>query len=156
MVLKTLNTSDIKHIQTWFSSVDDVKVWGGPDTFYPFSEDEFIKMTKLNELPTYGLYSDENECVGFGQYFNKLGRCHLARLIISPKHRGKGYAKVLIFELLKRGEDALGVKEASLYVLKNNIKAYVCYVSMGFVEAETPTVDNAFLIENCAFMIKKL
>jgi ribosomal protein S18 acetylase RimI-like enzyme len=75
----------------------------------------------------------------------------LARLVISPQHRGRAAGAVLIRELCTRGCKALGVSECSLFVLQANTPAVRLYSHLGFRVAAYPEAMPP--IENCDYMI---
>jgi len=72
--------------------------------------------------------------MGFGQYYERRGRCHLARLAVAPSCRGRRVGEDLILELARTGCAALGADGCSLFVLPGNERALRLYRRMGFVE----------------------
>ena len=77
--------------------------------------------------------------LGFGQYLmRKPGAVHLARIIISPAVRGKGFGTLLCQLLMARAIQATGANEVTLAVFRDNVVALSLYSSLGFsaVEAE--------------------
>jgi ribosomal protein S18 acetylase RimI-like enzyme len=76
--------------------------------------------------------------LAFGQYYERLGCCHLGRLVVAPEQRGKGIGELLVTELIARGTLALGIARCSLFVLDYNTRARNLYRKLGFVEAQYP------------------
>ena len=55
----------------WFSCEREIRQWAGPEFRYP-------------------LLNRQGLLIGFGQYYLRLERCHLSRLVINPDSRGQG------------------------------------------------------------------
>ncbi|NOR44954.1 MAG: GNAT family N-acetyltransferase [Candidatus Delongbacteria bacterium] len=58
----------------------------------------------------------------------------IARMIIAPKQRGKGYGKFVINELLKFGFNEIKLNLINLVVFDLNISAIKCYENCGFIK----------------------
>ena len=97
---------------------------------------------------------EDGRLLGFGQFYQKLGRCHLARLVINPDFRGHGLGEEFVAALMKHGSEDLRAGEFSLYVMTANKPALNCYRSLGFELADYP--DGDARLENCVFMIAGL
>jgi ribosomal protein S18 acetylase RimI-like enzyme len=93
----------------------------------------------------------EGGLLAFGQYYPKLGRCHLARIAIAPTARGRGLGRSLVTTLMDDGRRHLGVDGCSLYVLADNRPAVACYRACGFEFAEDPEPQPA--MPDCLFMV---
>jgi len=83
--------------------------------------------------------------------WNILG--HIISLAIHPKHRRKGYAKLLIRELLRRFK-INGVKVVRLEVRVSNKPAINLYLKMGFKIAYT--LKNFYLDGEDAYVMYKI
>jgi len=151
--MQLINVRD-KHLQEmmgWFSSEGELAEWSGPNFRYPYSEESFKEDLKLDSLRSFSLISDENEFLAFGQFYNRLEKCHLGRLIVNPKFRGKGIASELMCRLCELGKEELKLKESSLFVLANNESAIKAYRKFGFTFSDYP---EKIPIENCLYMIR--
>jgi ribosomal protein S18 acetylase RimI-like enzyme len=124
-------------IMGWFPSLESCRVWGGPEFRFPFTAESFRADCHL-ELPSFALLDAGGTLCGFGQYYLRAGRCHLARLVIAPAHRGRGLGTRLIELLAQAGQAALGVSECSLFVSPANTAAMALYQRLGFARAEYP------------------
>ncbi len=142
---------DITELMTWFSNDDQVRRWGGPSFRYPFTKEQFIIDLKLNELYSFGIF-DNQRLIAFGQYYNRLDRCHLGRLVVSPRWRKRGVGTALIEKLCTSGQQALGLSSYSLFVLRNNHSAVRLYQRCGFKEADYPETIS---IPDCLYMIRE-
>jgi len=141
----------LMEMMSWFSSQKELSDWAGPGFRYPFEKFSFVEDLNLHKLNSFSLISEEGEFLAFGQYYLRLGKCHLGRLIVSPKYRGKGIANELLNRLSTDGLIDLQVLEISLFVLTHNEAAIKAYEKFGFVISEYP---EEIQLENCIYMIK--
>ena len=95
--------------------------------------------------------SNEADFLAFGQYYQRLGKCHLGRLIVNPKFRGKGVAAKLMHGICELGLTELELKECSLFVLADNSNAIQAYKKFGFSFVEYP---DEIPLDNCLYMVK--
>lgn len=137
MQLEPIDDERVTLMTTWFADAGACLVWGGVDFRHPFTVQTFREDARVADLPSYALV-DGDAFVGFGQYYRRLGRCHLARLVIAPEARGRGYGTALIDQLCTLGRPALDVAGDSLFVLDHNTLARQLYLRLGFVEAPYP------------------
>ena len=103
---------------------------------------------------TFLVLEDTNEILGYIIGLVKwriLG--HIISLAIHPKHRRKGYAKVLINELLKRFKKH-GVKVVRLEVRVSNKHAINLYLKIGFKIAYT--LKNFYLDGEDAYVMYRV
>lgn len=151
--MKLTNPTELqlKALMSWFSNQQETYQWGGPEFPFPFDTDSFRKGLKLDELNSFALIDDNDQFVAFGQFYLRIGRCHLGRLVVNPSHRGRGIGKVLVQHLIEKGHENLNVSECSLFVLKDNHNALQLYLSLGFILADYP---KPMPIEDCFYMVK--
>lgn len=138
-------------MMSWFSNEQELTNWSGPNFRYPFNQASFIEDLKLNKLSSFALVSNKSEFFAFGQYYKRLDRCHLGRLIVNPIFRGKGIASELMSKLCELGLGKLEVKECSLFVLAHNDSAIKAYKKFGFSFSDYP---GDIPIDNCLYMVK--
>ena len=124
-------------MMSWFPSGESCRVWGGPEFRFPFTAETFRADCHL-ELPSFALLDAGGELCGFGQYYLRARRCHLARLVIAPAHRGRGLGTELIDRLAQAGRAALGVEHCSLFVSSANPSAMALYQRLGFAPSDQP------------------
>lgn len=137
MKLVATTQSHFRELRSWFPDRRSCEVWASPAFPYPFTETTFMEHVRP-ELPSFSLIGDAQELLGFGQYYLRVGRCHLARLVVAPSHRGQGLGAFLVRGLCRRGCRNLGARECSLFVLPDNLPARRLYRRLGFVEAAYP------------------
>jgi ribosomal protein S18 acetylase RimI-like enzyme len=118
----------------WFPSRESCQTWGGPEFRFPFTAETFRVDCHL-ELPSWALLDGRGTLCGFGQYYLRTGRCHLARLAIAPALRGRGLGGQLIELLSDAGKAVLGVEHCSLFVASANTAAMALYERLGFARA---------------------
>ncbi|WDD99301.1 GNAT family N-acetyltransferase [Thalassomonas actiniarum] len=138
-------------IMSWFSSEQELNLWSGPNFRYPYNLSSFTEDLKLDQLHSFSLVTAENEFCAFGQYYLRLGKCHLGRLIVNPESRGQGIASQLMHRLCDAGLAQLKVKACSLFVLADNEKAIKAYEKFGFAFTDYP---EEITLENCLYMVK--
>lgn len=130
--------SEIEILKTWFTDKESAYAWCGWGLRFPFTHESFLEDIHWQKMPSYSLRNSDNELLGFGQFYLRAERCHLARLAISPAHRGKGLGQQFISRLMQFGMSRLDVAECSLFVLKNNQPAIKSYLSLGFEISDFP------------------
>jgi len=138
-------------LMSWFSTEEELSVWSGPDFRYPFDLSSFKSDLKLDSLKSFSLISTEGNLLAFGQYYLRLGRCHLGRLVVNPNLRGQGIASHLIQKLSILGKSDLNTDSCSLFVLGHNKSAIQAYTKLGFSMADYP---DEIPLDNCFYMVK--
>jgi ribosomal protein S18 acetylase RimI-like enzyme len=141
----------VPEIMTWFPTEHSCRVWGGPQFRFPFTVETFLADSKLMSLASYALIQKSAELCGFGQFYMRVGRCHLSRLAVAPAHRGQGLGTQLIEMLLREGQNTLSVTESSLFVHVSNTSAIALYERLGFTRSPYP--EPGLAIPNSLYMI---
>jgi ribosomal protein S18 acetylase RimI-like enzyme len=153
MQLTKATIEDAREIMGWFPDKASVIRWGSPYTRYPLREETFFEDIYWDRIQSITARKEDGRLLGFGQYYPKLGRCHLARLVINPDFRGQGEGERFVSALMDLGSAELDFDEFSLYVMTENLPAYYCYRHLGFELAPYP--DGDAKLENCVFMIAR-
>ena len=138
----------------WFPDAHSCRSWAGPQFRFPFDAATFREDSGIDRLATWALSSTDGGLGAFGQYYLRLGRCHLARLVVGPELRGRGIGGILIHELCERGCEKLGTDSCSLFVLASNASALQLYRRLGFAEA--PYAEPASMLEGSLYMVATL
>ncbi|GLR69581.1 GNAT family N-acetyltransferase [Agaribacter marinus] len=138
-------------LMSWFSSEEELSSWSGPNFRYPFTLSTFKSDLKLDTLNSFSLISKEGDFLAFGQYYLRLGKCHLGRLVVNPNWRGQGIVSTLANQISDMGKENLKVDSCSLFVLGHNERAIKSYKKMGFSIAEYP---EKIPLKNCLYMVK--
>jgi ribosomal protein S18 acetylase RimI-like enzyme len=140
-------------VKDWFNNHQEIYTWGGPNMTYPMSDNNFLKLLTADHFKSFGLLNNQQQLLAFGQYYRRLEHHHLARLAVNPQYRGQGLAKILITKILEQALLAQPAKGASLFVFKDNIMAYQCYQSLGFIETYYPEDPFPGDMQNCVYMV---
>ena len=151
LLLIEATKAHVPEIMTWFPTEHSCRVWGGPQFRFPFTVETFLADSKLMSLASYALIRESAELCGFGQFYLRVGRCHLGRLAVAPAHRGRGLGTQLIEMLLREGKKTLGVTESSLFVHLSNTAAIALYERLGFTRSPDP--EPGLAIPNSLYMI---
>ena len=151
--MRLTQPSDANFIElmSWFSTEEELSIWSGPGFRYPFDLSSFKSDLKLDSLNSFSLVSTEGSLLAFGQYYQRLERCHLGRLVVNPNLRGQGIASNLIHQLSVLGKSDLKTDYCSLFVLKHNKSAIQAYTKLGFSLADYP---DEIPLENCLYMVQ--
>ena len=147
------DTLHLRELMCWFTDEASLKIWSGPNFRTPFTEQTFLQDLQLDELNSIILVSEQHELLAFGQCYLRLGKCHLARLVIAPDFRGKGIISNLIAALSDLGMQKFGAAQCSLFVLRHNEKAIAAYIREGFVMSNYP---EKMPLEGCSYMLREL
>jgi ribosomal protein S18 acetylase RimI-like enzyme len=143
--------SHLLEMMNWFLTEKELMDWSGPNFRYPFNKSSFIEDIKLDTLNSFSLVSKKSELLAFGQYYQRLNRCHLGRLVVNPEYRGQGIAFELMRRICEVGLKELKVEECSLFVLSHNESAIKAYTKFGFRLDNYP---DEISIKNCLYMVK--
>lgn len=152
--LTTARSTDIDALMPWFTDEAGTTSWGGPQFRYPFTRESFHEDCHWHDMETFVLRDATGLLVGFGQLYERSNRIHLARIGVSPEHRGCGIGRVLVQALLDEGLRMFGFPEYSLFVRKDNPVAYKLYSSLGFVRSEFPV--DAPMQDICYYMTRQV
>ena len=142
--LQRFDDARLAELMSWFPDREACTVWGGPGFRFPFTAGTFRDDAKIDSLPTWALLDGAERLVGFGQYYLRVGRCHLGRLAIAPGLRGRGLGSTLVRELCRVGSSALAVDSYSLFVMPGNDRALRLYRRLGFVAEPYPEPSPQF------------
>jgi len=133
----------------WTPADDDLKMWAGPKTRFPASPETFWQDINNADARSFVLEHADEGMVAFGQVRFRLQKFgHLARLIVAPFHRGRGFGRALCRELMQAAYHLHpAFEEFSLYVYPENKTAITLYASLGFVDhGPDPNFANCHLM----------
>lgn len=149
--LHAFDDSRLRELMSWFPDRASCRVWGGPEFRFPFTEATFRVDAKLASLATRMLVQGDGRLTAFGQYYLRVGRCHLGRLAVAPAFRGGGFGTRLVRELCAEGRALFGAGSCSLFVVPTNERAKALYERLGF--AATPYPEPAAELEPYIYMV---
>ena len=151
MKIETARMEDAREVMTWFPDKESVMLWGSPYTRSPLNEETFFEDIYWNRIESRVARGEQGELLAFGQFYPKLARCHLARLVVNPEFRRRGVGLQFIEQLMEHGGAEMNTEEFSLYVMTSNKPAWHCYKSLGFNMQPYPHGDPH--LDNCVFMV---
>jgi ribosomal protein S18 acetylase RimI-like enzyme len=141
-------------IMRWLPDRQTCEDWGGPTMRWPLEETAFLEDIHWGNMPSRAGLERDGSLIAFGQYYKKKNRCHLARLILAPRARGRGLGKAFIGALMEDGRAELETRDYSLFVLRHNRPALACYKRLGFRQTDYPKDDP--ILDNCIFMVSAI
>ena len=139
--------ADLETVLRWLPDTQACRLWAGPGVRFPASAASLWIDIEADGKNAFALHDPSEKIpVGFGQLLpRESGTAHLARLIISPLHRGQGLGRQLCSALMRHGIDALGAQEFTLRVYPDNKAAVALYRSLGFTEEADATEESGSL-----------
>ena len=152
-MLTTASDADFEELMTWFPDAASVNIWGGPKFRYPFTSETFREDCHAGEMPSFSLRNAERQLAAFGQAYERDGRGHLARLVSNPGLRRQGTGRQLINRMIAALDQSHDYDEYSLFVYRDNLPAYRCYLSLGFVVQDYP--EGAPMPGECYFLTRE-
>ena len=133
MILRSSTNDDLRVLMSWITDKDACKLWSGPDVRFPLVLEHLKQDINFSEENTYSMINERGELLGIGQLIKKeKGRIHMARIIVSPIQRGKGFGSLLCRLLICEGRKRVGEVSFSLNVYSHNTKAIRLYKKLGF------------------------
>jgi RimJ/RimL family protein N-acetyltransferase len=140
--LTPFKEENIDTLTSWVSNAEEVMLWAGPAyKIETLKQNIFDNLNYSEKHPDYmrmfsAINSKTNEIIGHVQIaLDKPNEtAGIARMIVAPEHRGKGYSKTIIHELLKYGFNDLNLNIFTLVVFDFNLAAIKCYERCGFVK----------------------
>ncbi|MGA2678075.1 MAG: GNAT family protein [Sedimentisphaerales bacterium] len=159
--VEKFRAGDIGRVCSWIKSERAMVQWAGPSFSWPMTQKQLREQLRAAKgksatLFPFGLYRGYI-LIGYcelARYDRKSQSVHLSRVIISPKHRNKGFAQIMIARVLRFGFCELGLNRIALGVFDFNKSAIKCYKNMGFklegTLRQTSKVGDSFW--NCHMM----
>lgn len=97
----------------------------------PWSKESFYTEVKENTLATYLVLTLDEVVIGFGGMWLIMDEIHITNVAVSPEHRGQGYSKTLINDMIKYAKEK-GFQHMTLEVRVSNSVAIALYEKFGF------------------------
>jgi ribosomal protein S18 acetylase RimI-like enzyme len=137
-LLREFRGSDGQEVLRWPTSVEEVRLWAGGDPGWPVDLSVFGRWHADPDVRAYVLCEGE-EPVGYGEVWidEPEQEVELARIIVSPDHRGRGIGSHLVGLLLERAAWS-GLPDAFVRVVPENGAALACYRGAGFSPVSEP------------------
>jgi ribosomal protein S18 acetylase RimI-like enzyme len=133
---------DLRVVASWIATARDCELWAGWRVRFPIDIESLPASISFAENNAFTLTDECDRLMAFGQLVPKGSRAHLARLIVAPAFRRKGYGEVLVQALVQEAEK--GPFEClSLNVDTENTPAISLYMKLGFRDAARPSDEPA-------------
>ena len=135
--LRRATLAQLEEVASWITSARECELWAGPRLPFPLDVAVLPAWIDFDGARTFAMSSGDR-LVAFGQIVPKaLRRAHLARVIVAPAVRGRGYGERLILSLIDEARQQSHLR-ISLNVDRANLPAIALYSKLGFLEAERP------------------
>ena len=140
MTMRDVKPADWPTVISWIPGPDACRNWAGPQVRYPLNA-AFLKADIGFEPGNAFCLEHRGQTVAFGQILLKSdGRRHLARIIVAPGERGKGFGRKLCRALIDRALQT-GCRHLTLNVYADNAVAVSLYEKLGFAAADPPAAE---------------
>ena len=133
MILRIATNEDLHALIPWIKDQGACKLWAGPLVRFPLTPAGLKKDIEFSEDNTFVMVNDVGELLGLGQLLRKENdRIHMARVIVCPLQRGRGFGNQLCRLLIDEGLKRFGKVYFTLNVYSNNTAAIKLYRKLGF------------------------
>ena len=147
--LRPATPADAAVALSWTPQDDALRRWAGPSTRCPGTPETLWADITGADTTTYAFVSATGGLVGFGQVRlreNTFG--HLARIIVSPTHRGRGLGRALCLALMREAVRLYpAIRGFTLFVFTDNPTAIALYRSMGYADRGMHPQFDCMLME---------
>jgi ribosomal protein S18 acetylase RimI-like enzyme len=135
-VLRRATPADAAVALSWTPEDDALRRWAGPSTRCPATAESLWADISNADATPFALELPGHSLVGFGQVrFREQTYGHLARIIVSPQERGRGFGRILCTALMREARRLHpAIAGYSLYVFPDNLNAITLYRSLGFAD----------------------
>jgi len=131
MEIEPATIEDLNEVIGWIGSPEEAKSWGGPRVRYPLAVIALQTDIHFNQAFSMAAH-DQGRLVGFGQVIEvSATAAHLARIIVNPRLRRRGFGRRLMEGLLTFSRQQ-GFRRITLNVYRNNVPALTLYRALGF------------------------
>ena len=135
-VLRRATPADAAVALAWSPTVEVLHRWAGPSARWPATPESLWADINNADATTFALVAPDASVLGLGQVrYREQTYGHLARIIVSPHHRGQGLGRILCSALMREAPKLHPITAYSLYVYDNNTAAIGLYESLGYVRS---------------------
>ncbi|MDB6092620.1 MAG: N-acetyltransferase [Verrucomicrobia bacterium] len=147
--LRRATLADVAAALAWSPTRESLQQWAGSTVRWPASTESLWADINAADATTFALDAPPHGLVGFGQVrYREKTFGHLARIIVSPRHRGSGFGRVLCRALMREAPRLHNITCFTLYVFTDNPGAIALYHSLGFEDKNFhPDYPNVMLME---------
>lgn len=139
MIIRIATDDDLNTLISWIQDKEACRRWAGPFVRFPLTLQDLKKDIEFSEENTFVMKNTGGQLLGFGQLLPKENdRIHMARIIVSPLQRAKGFGNQLCRLLVDEGLKRFGKVYFSLNVYSDNTTAVKVYQKLGFKPQPAP------------------
>ena len=133
---------DRLQVLSWVQTPEELMYWTGRKDFPIETTSIFEEWHSDPEIRAY-ILEDKNEKIGYGEiWFDASDNSvELARLLINPKYRNRGFGHQLVMHLLNQ-IDRKSYRSVELRLFPENIIAKRCYEKSGFIQVSQDIADE--------------
>ncbi|WP_086984494.1 GNAT family N-acetyltransferase [Vibrio aphrogenes] len=136
MNLRKFVAQDTPEVISWFSTETESLYWGGWMFGWPLSEAKIVDRSALPEIEFF-ILSNGNDRLGFIELQHiSESEIRLCRVAVNPEYRGRGFGRALISLSIEEVRKREQFSVVTLAVFADNVTAYNCYKSYGFVTVD--------------------
>jgi len=140
MILRIAANEDLNTVISWIKDKEACRLWAGPLVRFPLTLQSLQKDIEFSEENTFVMKNTSGQLLGLGQLLQKENdRIHVARIIVSPLQRGKGFGELLCRLLIDEGIKRFGKVYFTLNVYSANKTALKLYQKLGFIPKSGPS-----------------
>jgi ribosomal-protein-alanine N-acetyltransferase len=134
--LRRATPADAAVALAWSPTAEDLHHWAGANVRWPATPESFWEDLNVADATTFTLASPDHDVLGLGQVRHREQTYgHLARVIVSPHHRGLGLGRKFCTALMRIAPTLHPITTYSLYVYDDNTPAIGLYESLGFIRS---------------------
>ncbi len=131
----------------WSPTVEVLHRWAGATARWPATPESFWEDINNADATTFALIAADTSMVGLGQVrYREQTYGHLARIIVSPHHRGQGLGRILCSTLMREAPKLHPITAYSLWVYADNTVAIRLYESLGYVRSVAHAKDPGMFL----------
>ena len=147
-LLRAGTPADVAIALSWTPGDEALRRWAGSSLRFPATPSSLWEDINSADATTFALESTGSGLLGIGQVrYREQTYGHLARIIVSPHHRGLGLGRILCAGLMREARRLHAIQAYTLYVFPDNLNALALYRSLGFVEQGLEPKFNCLLMQ---------
>lgn len=147
LALRPACIEDFRVIASWVTDAHACSRWAGPSVPFPFNYSDLPALLEATLESAFCL-GDAGDPVAFGQVrLTGDASAHLARVIVCPIHRRRGFGGLLCEMLVTHATQALGAAIVTLRVYDDNRQAMELYARLGFLPVGASDRSGIVLME---------
>jgi RimJ/RimL family protein N-acetyltransferase len=138
ITLRPARPADAEEMARWFTDLEDLARWGGPEVRFPLSADQVAAWIAEGgeELPRlcFTATDGDDRPIGHVEFKHDPAKkwARLGRFGIAPRLRGQGFGRALLDHAVRFAFTELDVEHLALAIVPGNEVARRLYARAGF------------------------